>query len=261
MNTYYYYNTAVQEMGLSSAAYRLYHLLAKSANNKNRTSHKSQGTMAKEIGVSISTIYRAIQSLKKAGILKVKHRFCKDGSQSSNIYELTDRPDGQMQLNQEGNVTTSTGKLRPFSENEETIMLSGAAMKVYCYLKSKANQAGVYHATLRTIADDLKVSIRSIQRHMKELLKKGLLCIETLSGKKNSYALKSGTDQSIPPKKGKNKKKKPGKKRTKKVLTREQRILLDEENNRLLAEIKEEYEWELAEEWMNALYRIFFLRL
>jgi DNA-binding MarR family transcriptional regulator len=266
MELYYTYNAATSEMGLSATAYKVYHFLAKHAKNGERTSYCAKGTMAAAIGVSLSTIYRAIKELQCNGLLKVSPRYRGRGERSSNLYTLTDTPTDQLKLHPtEQEKAVAAGKMQHMDAPVHDTDASGNAMKLYCYFKKIANRKGVCYAYLKEIANALQCSVRSIQRYAAELLQKGLLSITRAAGGKNTYRIKNAANASQneepaspkPPRKKKKNKMRPKKQQR----TREQCALLEAETQQFLAELADKQEAMWQHRFLSAVYRILFLKI
>ncbi len=74
-------------MDLPHRAKSVYIYLADRA-NKNGECWPAIPTIARELKLSQSTVRRALQDLRKAGLLETKQRYCKHGDKSSLLYML-----------------------------------------------------------------------------------------------------------------------------------------------------------------------------
>jgi hypothetical protein len=80
----------VRDPALSCNAKALYVLLATYADLDDRSCYPSKVTLAAALNVTTKTVQRAIQELVEHEVMTVQSRRRKDGSQSTNLYELLD---------------------------------------------------------------------------------------------------------------------------------------------------------------------------
>lgn len=67
---FYCYSHAAMEANLSANTFKVYHVLAKHANNKTRECFIRKEVIAKLIGKSVSTVSRALRELEEKGLMK-----------------------------------------------------------------------------------------------------------------------------------------------------------------------------------------------
>ena len=67
---FYCYSHAAMEANLSANTFKVYHVLAKHANNKTRECFIRKEVIAKLIGKSVSTVSRALRELEEKGLRK-----------------------------------------------------------------------------------------------------------------------------------------------------------------------------------------------
>lgn len=79
------------DSGVSDKAFRLYTILAKYADNSNRTAYPGRSTLAKRMGCSLSSVDRAVEELIALGAVTKKRR-CVDGVWTSSLYTVNKMP-------------------------------------------------------------------------------------------------------------------------------------------------------------------------
>lgn len=75
------------DSGVSDKAFRLYTVLAKYADNEDRTAYPGRRTLARRMGCSLSSVDRALEELIDAGAVTKKQR-CVDGRWTSSLYTV-----------------------------------------------------------------------------------------------------------------------------------------------------------------------------
>lgn len=187
MSSYYLYNTAVSGMGLTKSTYAVYHVLASAADNKTRQCWMKNATIAERIKTTPKTVQRAVKALVNAGLLRVKAQFRKNGKQGSNLFTLLDEP--QTKMEQQPIVDQSKSQMKRIDSEVASESYSDSSLNVYCYLKAHSNREGFCYTSLKKIATKLKKSTRTVQRHLHQLLQKGILTVKRVEGDQNIYQL------------------------------------------------------------------------
>ena len=72
---FYCYSHAAMEADLSTNTFKVYHVLAKHANNKTRDCFLRKEVIAKDLKVCWRTVHRAIKELVKVGVISFKASF------------------------------------------------------------------------------------------------------------------------------------------------------------------------------------------
>lgn len=90
---FYCYSHAAMEANLSANTFKVYHVLAKHANNKTRDCFIRKEVIAKMIGKSVSTVNRALRELVQKGLMKKEYQYTRKGEQTANLYTLLDKPE------------------------------------------------------------------------------------------------------------------------------------------------------------------------
>lgn len=196
MEPFYLCNSAALQAGLTKSAFKVYSFLSMGANNKTHSCFHARATIAKQCGISISTVLRAIKELCDIGLLEVKRRFLAPGKQTTNLYILLDnlqlnikptKPhdgtnDVGSQINETTKITasaTSEGKLWTFKCYSSAFIskLSANELKIYSYLSYRAGIDGQCMPSKKEIANDCNVSIPTVTRALKRICKTGLIMI------------------------------------------------------------------------------------
>ncbi|MDD5952482.1 MAG: helix-turn-helix domain-containing protein [Oscillospiraceae bacterium] len=179
----FYFCDAGTETALSASAYKVYHMLLSLANYQTGTSFPSKEYLSKQTGLSKSTVYTATKELVQCGLISVQERFNRAvGQQTSNLYTILKRPDFQ----------PCSGKRKKLQIDKKIAQrLSGKALRVFCFLKANTSKDGVCGVHIRTIAQQLGKSIRTVQRYLSELAERGVLEIIGDKGKKSYYRIRN----------------------------------------------------------------------
>ena len=81
------YYQSIYTMGLPHRAVAVYMYL-KDRSNQEGNGWPAIPTMSQELGLSRSTVKRAIKDLERAGCIKSQARYRENGSYTSNLYQL-----------------------------------------------------------------------------------------------------------------------------------------------------------------------------
>lgn len=113
--------------GLSPTAKALYTTIMSYANNDERRAFPGQELLGKDLGVSVSTIHRAMKELEKFGALEVeRRRNPRTGNFYGNRYTLVfDEPMTSRDAHipsSEPSVTSENGGLSPVTEEEDPLL-------------------------------------------------------------------------------------------------------------------------------------------
>ena len=184
---FYCYSQAAVSANLSGSAFRVYHVLAKHADNQTRTCRLRKGRIAALIDKSISTVTRALRELERKGFLKKTHRYNQNREQISNLYTLLDKP--EIAVNTNSQAFSMPKEKHIISTEIIKEDLNGTALKVYCYIKNHANKNGKSFLCINSIAKSLKVSWRTVHRAIKELVKTGIIGFKASFGRFSTFSL------------------------------------------------------------------------
>lgn len=198
---FYCYSHAAMEADLSKNTFKVYHVLAKHANNKTRECFLRKEIIAKLIGKSVSTVNRALRELVQKGLMKKEYQYNRKGEQTANLYILLDKPEIAVNA---ASRAFSMPKENPkkYAISTEIIEkdIKGTSLKVYCYLKNHANKNGKSFLCIDSIAKDLKVCWRTVHRAIKELVKVGVICFKASFGRFSTFLLKEQAEVAHPTK-------------------------------------------------------------
>lgn len=81
------YDRKIYEAELPHRAVAVY-LYLKDRANKEGTCYPAIGTIARELGLSVSTVKRAVNDLEREGVIRKKQRWRENGGRSSLLYEI-----------------------------------------------------------------------------------------------------------------------------------------------------------------------------
>ncbi len=198
---FYCYSHAAMEADLSKNTFKVYHVLAKHANNKTREYFLRKEIIAKLIGKSVSIVNRALRELVQKGIMKKEYQYNRKGEQTANLYILLDKP--EIAVNAASHAF-SMPKENPkkYAISTEIIKedINGISLKVYCYLKNHVNKNGKSFLCIDSIAKDLKVCWRTVHRAIKELVKVGVISFKASFGRFSTFLLKEQDEAAHPAK-------------------------------------------------------------
>ena len=198
---FYGYSHAAMETDLSTNTFKVYHVLAKHANNKTRECFFRKEVIAKLIGKSVSTVNRALRELKEKGLMKKEYQYTRKGEQTANLYTLLDKPEIAVNADSQA-FSMSKENPKKYAISTEIIKedINGTSLKVYCYLKNHANKNGKSFLCIDSIAKDLKVCWRTVHRAIKELVKVGVISFKASFGRFSTFQLKERTKAAHPAK-------------------------------------------------------------
>lgn len=149
---------------VSSTAYKVF-LVLKSFDNKDHKIFPSKKTLAEKCGLGLTSIYKAIKELVKAGFVTVLSRFDYNGRQTSNFYEIT---------------TPSGEQTARFSVDTEVLKqsLSAVELKIYSCLSCHADENEQCYPSRKQIAQECHLSITTVYRTIHRLERRGFLRID-----------------------------------------------------------------------------------
>ena len=81
------YDRKIYEAELPHRAVAVY-LYLKDRANKEGTCYPAIGTIARELGLSVSTVKRAVNDLEREGFIRKKQRWRENGGRSNLLYEI-----------------------------------------------------------------------------------------------------------------------------------------------------------------------------
>ena len=198
---FYCYSHAAMEADLSKNTFKVYHVLAKHANNKTRECFLRKEIIAKLIGNSVSTVNRALRELVQKGLMKKEYQYNRKGEQTANLYILLDKPEIAVNAaSQAFSMPKENPKKYAISTEIIEKDIKGTSLKVYCYLKNHANKNGKSFLCIDSIAKDLKVCWRTVHRAIKELVKVGVICFKASFGRFSTFLLKEQAEVAHPTK-------------------------------------------------------------
>lgn len=198
MDNFYLCSTEI--FGLKKSTAKVYSFLHMVKNNKTNASYYKRSNIAKQCGVSESTVIRAIRELCQKGLLQVKRCFTDNGRQTTNLYILIDEPQTGIASNPatEGKINAvklvgaKAVKSAPVASQEPIRLfpcspavfharLSSIELKIHHYLVYRAGKDQSCKPSKRQIAADCKVSLSTVFRAIKRLRKCGLLDVQKLT--------------------------------------------------------------------------------
>ncbi|MFC2037690.1 helix-turn-helix domain-containing protein [Chloroflexota bacterium] len=93
-NWFFVHNVIIDTYGplVGSDGIAVYTALCRHADVKTQTCFPSHKTLAREAGLSVTTVKKQLRKLKQFGLVHVAHRKREDGPQTSNLYTLLDPP-------------------------------------------------------------------------------------------------------------------------------------------------------------------------
>lgn len=149
---------------VNPTAYKVF-LVLKSFDNKEHKIFPSKKTLAEKCGLGLTSIYKAIKQLVKAGLVTVVSRFDRNGRQTSNFYQIT--------------VPEDTQPAR-FSVSLDVLKqsLSPVELKIYSCLSRHADEKGQCYPSRKQIAKECHLSVTTVYRTIHRLKQKGFLRIE-----------------------------------------------------------------------------------
>lgn len=188
---FYCYSHAAMEADLSKNTFKVYHVLAKHANNKTRNCFLRKKVISKIIGRSESTVNRAFTELIEKGLLKREYQYNRKGEQTANLYTLLDKPEIAVNADSQAfSIPKEKAEKHIISTEIIEEDINGTSLKVYCYLKNHANKNGKSFLCIDSIAKDLKVCWRTVHRAIKELVKVGVIRFKASFGRFSTFLLK-----------------------------------------------------------------------
>lgn len=198
---FYCYSHAAMEADLSTNTFKVYHVLAKHANNKTRECFLRKEIIAKLIGKSVSTVNRALRELVQKGLMKKEYQYTRKGEQTANLYTLLDKPEIAVHADSQA-FSMPKENPKKYTISTEIIKedINGTSLKVYCYLKNHANKNGKSFLCIDSIAKDLKVCWRTVHRAIKELVKVGVISFKASFGRFSTFILKEQAEAAHPTK-------------------------------------------------------------
>jgi len=188
MEPFYLCNTEL--FGLTNSTAIVYSFLCKVNNVSTGKSYYKRSNIAKACHATVSTVVRAIRTLRDKGLLKIKRKF-DHGRQIPNDYILIDNP--QMKFSQDKPSTQTPDEVNADEKDRNNVSdsprlfpcrldffkqsLTASEIKVYSYLSLRAGEKGTCMPSKKEIAADCGISISSVGRAVKALVKTGLLKI------------------------------------------------------------------------------------
>lgn len=168
---------------VSPTAYKVF-LVLKSFDGKDHKIFPSKKTLAQRCGLGLTSIYKAIKQLAKAGLITIVSRFDHNGRQTSNFYQINETQDNWFAVQKEA-VSPA---------------LSSVELKVYSCLASHADGNRQCYPSQKQIAKECHLSVVTVYRVVYRLQQKGLLKItrqiRTNGGQRqNLYTLLSASDR------------------------------------------------------------------
>ena len=168
---------------ISPTAYKVF-LVLKSFDGKDHKIFPSKKTLAQRCGLGLTSIYKAIKQLAKAGLITIVSRFDHNGRQTSNFYQINETQDNWFAVDK----ATVSG------------LLSSVELKIYSCLAGHADANGQCYPSQKQIAKECQLSVVIVYRVIYRLQQKGLLKItrqiRTNGGQRqNLYTLLSGLEQ------------------------------------------------------------------
>ena len=160
MNTYFILNNAVFSKGMNVYELAAYAAIT-SFKDKNGTCYPARNTLAEKCGVSLTTVKKVIRSLTENGYIKKSEQFRKNGSQTSNLYELCPLSDDN--------------KYCIVRRDIFDLGLSAKAIAVYLYLSYRADRDGSSFPSKSTIASGSGISVSGVNSAIKELQAQNLI--------------------------------------------------------------------------------------
>lgn len=165
------------QSAVSPTAYKVF-LVLKSFDGKDHKIFPSKKTLAQRCGLGLTSIYKAIKQLVKAGLVTVVSRFDPNGRQTSNFYQINE-------------IQQSW-----FAVDKEAVsgLLSSVELKVYSCLVSHVDVNGQCYPSQKQIAKECHLSMVTVYRVIYRLQQKGFLKITHQSRhnggqKQNLYTL------------------------------------------------------------------------
>ncbi len=140
--------------------------------------------MAQRCGLGLTSIYKAIKQLAKAGLITIVSRFEHNGRQTSNFYQINETQESWFKVDK----AAVSG------------VLSSVELKVYSCLASHADANGQCYPSQKQIAKECQLSVVTVYRVVYRLQQKGLLKIirQTRPNggqRQNLYTLLSSLEQ------------------------------------------------------------------
>ena len=153
---------------ISPTAYKVF-LALKSFDGKDHKIFPSKKTLAEKCGLGLTSIYKALKQLTKAGLVSIVARYDKNGRQTSNFYQIHE-PTSQ-----------STQRTDWFSINKKALetSLSPVDLKVYSCLSRHADHNGQCFPSRKQIAQECRLSITTVYRAIYRLQRHGFLSISS----------------------------------------------------------------------------------
>lgn len=168
---------------VSPTAYKVF-LVLKSFDGKDHKIFPSKKTLAQRCGLRLTSIYKAIRQLAKAGLITIVSRFDPNGRQTSNFYQINETQE------------------KWFAVDKEAVsgLLSSVELKVYSCLVGHADTNGQCYPSQKQIAKECHLSMVTVYRVLYRLQQKGFLKITRQirsngGQKQNLYTLLSRPEQ------------------------------------------------------------------
>ncbi|MCI9577184.1 MAG: hypothetical protein HFJ84_11250 [Clostridiales bacterium] len=154
---------------ISPTAYKVF-LALKSFDGKDHKIFPSKKTLAEKCGLGMTSIYKALKQLTKAGLVSIVARHDKNGRQTSNFYQIHEPTPAQ-----------HTQRPNWFSINKKALesCLSPVDLKVYSCLARHADHNGQCFPSRKQIAEECRLSVTTVYRAVYRLQYHGFLSISS----------------------------------------------------------------------------------
>ncbi len=154
------------DSAINPTAYKVF-LALKSFDGKDHKIFPSKKTLAEKCGLGLTSIYKALKQLTKAGLVSIVARHDKNGRQTSNFYQIHEP------------ASQSTQRTDWFSINKKALesCLSPVDLKVYSCLSRHADHNGQCFPSRKQIAQECHLSVATVYRAIYRLQRHGFLSI------------------------------------------------------------------------------------